>query len=100
MTMYIVPLAQSSSLRGPSQPRARPKYLEKTLGSIMLHYPDQGGPDVFISQDGNNLPVQNVISKFKLKFKENHGGDVTHLKHVQAGGAARFFFAAMISCRF
>jgi alpha-1,3-mannosyl-glycoprotein beta-1,2-N-acetylglucosaminyltransferase len=65
----------------------RPKYLEKTLGSIMLHYPDQGGPDVFISQDGNNLPVQNVISKFKLKFKENHGGDVTHLKHVQAGGA-------------
>lgn len=60
----------------------RPDYLRRTLQAVFDRLPSYNRPHIYISQDGDDAAVGNVIKQMKAAFGESHP-DVpfNHLQH-------------------
>lgn len=61
----------------------RPQYLQRVLDGVVAAYPSTGGPDIVISQDGDNAGVTSVINKFLANPGLPAGTIVDTMRHEQ-----------------
>eukprot|EP00949_MAST-11_sp_MAST-11-sp1_P001849 g1849.t1 len=67
----------------------RPKYLQRTLGSLLDSWPEEGASHrakLFVSQDGNDARVSEVIRTFSRRFSTERNVLLNHLHHTQKFG--------------